>query len=67
MDGFEEGSAEGVGTRHVIRDARDSRKLGRVLEGLPDTKEADKEVVRKAVGEHLGDDEHVGHERRLQT
>ena len=66
MDGVEEGSAEGVGRQHVVRDARDSRALRRVLEGLSDTKQANKEVVGEAVGEHLGDDKHVGRERRFQ-
>ena len=66
MDGVEEGSTEGVGRRHVVRDARDSREPRQVLQRLPDTEETDKEVVRGAKGEYRGDDEHVGRERRLQ-
>ena len=51
---------------HVVGDTRGSKKLSRALLRLPDTEKLDKEVVGEAAVQHLGDQEDVGRESRLQ-
>lgn len=66
VDGVEESLAEVQRRRHVVDEAGNSMELRRALLSLPDTKEADKEVLGEARVEHLADEEDVGGESRLQ-
>ena len=66
MDGVEEGILEVEGRRHVVDETRDGLELGRAILRLPDTEEADEEVLGEARVQHLADEEDVGRESRLQ-
>lgn len=66
MHGVEDGQSECPGRRHEICNARRRSELRGVLERLPDTEQLDEEVLGEAAGQHLGDDEDVARERRLE-
>jgi hypothetical protein len=66
VDGVEEGLLEVQRRGHVVGNTRGSEKLGRTLTRLPDSEELDKEVVREARVQHLGDQEDVGGQSRLE-
>ena len=66
VDRVEQSLLEVDGRRHVVDETGDGVELRRALLGLPDTKEADQEVVGESGEEHLADQEDVGGESRLQ-
>lgn len=66
VDGVEQSLLEVHGRRHVVDETGDGVELRRAILGLPDTEEADQEVVGESGEEHLADQEDVGGESRLQ-
>lgn len=52
--------------RHVVDKTRDGGQLAGSLLGLPHTEKTDEEVLAEAGREHLGDEEDVGGQGRLQ-
>jgi len=66
VDRVEKGLGEVERRRHVVSETRSSKELSRTFTRLPNTDEADEEVLRKATIEHLAEEENVRGEGRLQ-
>ena len=67
VDGVEESVGKVEGGRHVVSETGDGEQLGgTTLLGLPDSQKANEEVVAEAAEEHLGNQEDVRAQGRLQ-
>ncbi|KAJ6440062.1 tRNA isopentenyltransferase [Purpureocillium lavendulum] len=66
VDGVEERVLEVERGRHVVDEAGGGVELRGAVLGLPDTEEADEEVLGEARVQHLADEEDVGGQGRLQ-
>lgn len=60
VDGVEESVLEVQRRGHVVDETRDGMELSRAILGVPNTEEADEEVVGEARVQHLADEEDVG-------
>jgi hypothetical protein len=66
VDRVEESLLEVERRRHVVDETGHGVELRSTVLGLPDTEEADQQVLREAREEHLADQEDVGRESGLQ-
>ena len=66
MEGVAEGVRELSGRRDVVREAADGDRLSSRLELLPVAEQIDEEVASELLGEHLGHEEEVRDEGRLE-
>ena len=66
VEGVAEGVRELSGRRDVVREAADGDRLSSRLELLPVAEQIDEEVASELLGEHLGHEEEVRDEGRLE-